>query len=208
MDSTDTLLTSAAASLSPDVLRIIASKYRRTFEIKPCPYPEAITVEPVFIKGFWNQPSRKVEYYVFNTNKNIQTYILELNLNPEKDSSCVLTIGNGMGNMEHPLNVFSLMSYINFRKLEIYYLKKEDCIMCHKIPNIHLSFLHKGLILLKRKGMPITGDTSVILYHINKRGDVLSSDLRKHPLRKILYEDPTLWNWNPEKKEKCNCVLM
>jgi hypothetical protein len=179
METVDTFLQSVAESLPPEILRIIASKYRRAYELKPCMCPEAITMEPIetqLYKSFIRIID-KVVIYLFPDE-------LFYNVCTGRNSSTLINVGNERLEYLGEHNPTFLKSPV----LTMIWKEEMEYLECYTHSGLNIRTLMTALILLKRNNIPITGNTGIYLCLKKDNQSSFSS------VRKLLYETPFLLN--------------
>jgi hypothetical protein len=176
---TNIVLKTAVECLPPEILRIIASKYRRAYEIKPCLCPEAITMEPIetqLYKSFIRIID-KVVIYLFPDE-------LFYNVCTGRNSSTLINVGNERLEYLGEHNPTFMKSPV----LTMIWKEEMEYLECYTHSGLNIQTLMTALILLKRHNIPITGNTGIYLCLQKDNQGFFSS------VRKLLYETPFLLN--------------
>lgn len=163
------LLIQLEQRLPPELLRIIAVKYRRTIEIKPQLCPEAITQQPIH--------KERCTKYIYDT------YLIH-------DYTFQFTQIEDYAD----IYIYETEDPDRHHYMTINYYKSKDLLDCRK--KLHhkpfpIEILIASLILFKRYGNTVTGDTTLSIIERSLHETIF---IKKQNVRDTLYKDPTLWN--------------
>lgn len=167
----DALLKEAVDKLPPELLRIIAVKYRRNIEIKPRLCPEAITQEPDPIH------KQTVPKYIYDQ------YIL-----------CGYTFKLNQIDEYADIYIYKTDDENRSHYMTIYYYASKDLLDCRKYLHdkpFPIEVLVASLILFKRYGNKVSGNTQLRTIEKSLRESIF---IKNGSIRDTLYKDPTLWN--------------
>jgi hypothetical protein len=167
---------------------MIASKYRRAYEIKPCLCPEAITMEPVYSGSQTYLNLRCYETYYVSPDNLI--YILV----KYDTTNEIYILDKNKETLEFPINISAIIK--EQFKLKLIY-QRTNMLICYISPGVPMHNLVSAMILMKRNHIPISGNTTVHVYQTQNGHKNYAHFTLTSTVRKILYEIPSSV-WNPE----------
>jgi hypothetical protein len=171
------ILEIATQKLPADILRIIASKYRRKYEIKPSLSPKARTVLPNF------EDDNEIHY-------NIDDITYELY---KHHSGCLF-------NKSYRMIIYD--NKIQKVIVSLLYFPKGSTFQCNLRQDIPVRILYTALTLFKRNGFEVDGKSPILFYKnaicicpLTYIRDVLYDDIYAF-----------IWKKDPLIKEKCSIM--